>query len=726
MYAYELLTLWAVLLSCASSHAVTHYCCGDPCPKEESSSHNAVATLFMMYLSSFVRAWHTCLPALSMGLRAACVALAMQGAAWAIPPMATASELASLSANGQHVSIDARKHWQSALVGVSQLRPSQASDPELYWTSPNAEFKTQATAERMRLTDGQRYVARLNMQSTGFGSSMHLVFKMPRLDAVHMAYRYDNEPWIKASAGDTIPMNAWAFSDRQPSFDIPLRPGNLNIVVEIAHIGVVDAPMQLQSSSTFRDERLTHGLSIGALVGINFVLALLGAAAAFSFGRANFLAVSVMTTLMAMAIGSVSGMSGVYMFTSSATFNDESKFWTLTAWCVVFPWVTAVALSLRQSSRWWWRASIIYAALGLVFGTLMMGYSQRSTILIWVPMIAIVSAAFSLTLLGLALLQRQRLAVPLVAAILVYAFALMVPLSAFLGYLLNEDATMIAAVATMFSALLFLQAMLGQYRHGRMVMSRAKISPARDVLTGLLSRKGFEQMLVRNVQRMKSERSYAAFYYIQVGDAQTLKERYGDEGFETGMVQMAAAISSTVSVVDSVGRVAPNAFAVIVLMPRDAAMANRLSQKILTRTMSLASHGAPLAQTGRIAVAWLPIFGTLLPDIERRALRALRKIEDGKRIVWVGGALAQADASQSAEGVTNPTTRPNNGQQADDELPSLPGMINRIELEMLGTESEQMTDEAERLMRELQQRPITRPGLLTPERSNKRPVTAAR
>lgn len=638
--------------------------------------------------------------------------------------MTNGPELASLSAIGQHVSIDARNHWQSALVGVGQLKPSQASDPEMYWTSPNAEFKTQATAERMRLTQGQRYVARLNMQSTGFGSSLHLVFKMPRLDAVHMAYRYDDEPWVKASAGDTIAMNAWAFSDRQPSFDIPLRPGNLNLVVEIAHIGVVDAPMQLQSTSTFKDERLSLGLSIGALIGINCVLALLGVASAVSFGRANFLAVSVMTALMAMVIGSVSGMSGVYMFTNSATFNDESKFWALTAWCVVFPWVTAMALSLRQSSRWWWRAACTYAVLGLVFTTLMMGYSHRSAMLTWIPFIAIGSAIFSLIMLAVTLLHRQRLAVALIAAIVFYACALLVPLGAFLGYMSNEDATMIAAVATMLSASLFLQAMLGQYRHGRMVMSRAKISPSRDVLTGLLSRKGFEQILVRSVQRMKSERMYAAFYYIQVGNAQTLKERYGDEGFETGMVQLAAAISSSVSVVDSVGRVAPNAFAVTVLMPRDAALANRLSQKILTRTMSLASHGAPLAQTARIAVAWMPVFGTMLPEIERRAMRALRKMDEGKRIVWVGGALAQADASQLTEGATSPTTRPNNGQQADEELPSLPGMINRIELEMLGTESEQMTDEAERLMRELQQRPVTGPGLLTATRSFKYPATS--
>ena len=634
-----------------------------------------------------------------------CVLWSVAQLSWAVPPLATAPELASLSQVGSHASVDARLHWQSAIVGTNSLKSSQAGDPEVYWMSPNAEFKTGSVTERMRLAQGQRYVARLNMLSTGFGANIHLVFKMPRLDAVHVAYRYDNEPWVKASAGDTLAMNTWASSDRQPSFDIPLRPGNLNLVAEVAHLGVVDSPMQLQSTNTFRDQQLLYALRTGGLLGVNLILAVLGLAFAMGYGRPNFLAISVMAIVIVMVTGSVSGMAGIYLLNDSATFNDESKFWAQTVWCCVFPWVTSIALVQRPTFTWSGRAASAYALLGLAAATVFMGYKFRNAALAWIPVMALFSIFFALCLLAKAFLRKQTNAWAVAPAVVLYGAALLAPLAAFLGYILDEKATLWAALVMMLSAMLFFRAMLRQYRQGRMVMTRAKTSPARDVLTGLLSRKGFEKMLEHNITRMKSERMYAAFYYIKVSDAQTLKERFGDEGFEVGMVQLAAAISSSISVVDSVGRVAPNAFAVTVLMPRDAKLANGLAQKILTRTMSLASHGAPLAQTGRIAVAWLPVFGTQLPDIERRALRALRKMEEGKRIVWVGGANAQADASQLPDGLTSPTTRPNNGQYADDELPSLPGMINQIEREMLGPDSGELTEEAERLMRQLQSRP---------------------
>jgi hypothetical protein len=177
---------------------------------------------------------------------------------------------------------------------------------------------------------------------------------------------------------------------------------------------------------------------------------------------------------------------------------------------------------------------------------------------------------------------------------------------------------------------------------------------------------------------------------------------------------LAAALSSSISVADSVGRVAPNAFAVTVLMQRDANVASRLAQKILTRTMALASHGAPLAQTGRIAVAWLPVFGTQLPEIERRCLRVIHKMEQGKRIVWVGGANAQADLSQLPDGLSSATsTKPHNGPEADEELPSLPGVINRLQEEMLGPDTQTLTAEADRLMRKLQAK-ISANAPLTP------------
>lgn len=626
--------------------------------------------------------------------------LGLSTSASAVVPLLDTPDIAQLSRSAAHVSVDMRKLWQSAVIGVgndSTLPNTKASDPDQLWNTPDAEFKTTAVPDRMTLKPGQRLVSRLNMNFTSFGPGMNLSFMMPRLDAVHVAYRYGLEPWTRASAGDTLPMTAWAYSDRQPTFDIPLRPGNLNVVTEIAHLGLLDAPVLLQSASSFRDQRMLTSLRIGLLVGLNLLMAVVGVAAALSFGRLGFLSITVMASFLVAMVVANSGIAGIYMLTSSAVFNDQAKFVTAVAWCALFPWVTAMALSLRLQSPRWWVVSVLWAGVVLLAALVLKSNLTRSENVLMVPLFALGSVALAVAILGQALLRQHPHAPACVLPVLLYALSIALPMASYLG-LLQDDSTFTgSAAATVIAAMLFMRVLVRQYRQGRTVMSRAQSSPSRDVLTGLLSRKGFEQVQQRNVQRMKSEQTYAAFFYIKVSDPEKLKERYGQEGFEGGMVQLAAAISSSISVVDTVGRVAPNAFAVMVLMPRDAGLANRLSQKILTRMISLASHGAPLAQTARIAVAWMPIFGILLPDLERRAMRALRKMEEGKRITWVGGAMAQADVSQLQESLTSPTTKPHGGQEAD-ELPSLPGTINRLEREMLGPDSKTLQDEADSLM----------------------------
>ncbi len=601
-----------------------------------------------------------------------------------------------ISIDKQPQSLDLRSQWESTLVSVPEQSTAKAFDPQEVWQWPAERFLAKQPSERITLAATQRFVARLQLSSSRNGEHVYLVFKMPRLDAVHVFYRYGDEPWKKESAGDTLPMNTWPFFDRQPTFDLPQREGTLSVVVEMAHVGVVDAPVLLENSNAFRQDGIDAAMTSGLLIGVNLVLAAVGFMAALNFRRFGFLSISLMTLLMAFVVLTTSGLAAMYVQTDSAVFNDQSKFIANTLLCVAFPWITAVVLSQRFYSRIWWYLAMAWAAAGLVAGAWLMPYPLRHLTVAMVPVLMAGSLLIALAMLGNALLRAQTFAIASVPGILLYCASLLVPMAAYFGYLQNDVAIATASLANLAAALLFLSSMVKQHRLGRMVMARAKSSASRDVLTGLLNRAGFEQVLAKNISRMHAEKMYAAFFYITVSDAQTLHERFGDEGFEGGMVQMAAAISSSVSVVDTVGRVGPNAFAVTVLMPRDAKLANSMAQKMITRTMSLASHGAPLAQTARIAIAWLPVFGTLLPDIERRATRVLRKMEEGKRISWVGGDYAQLDLSQMPDGTSNPSSKPTSGPIADDDLPSLPGMINRIEREMLGPDTQQLKSEADR------------------------------
>jgi hypothetical protein len=105
-----------------------------------------------------------------------------------------------------------------------------------------------------------------------------------------------------------------------------------------------------------------------------------------------------------------------------------------------------------------------------------------------------------------------------------------------------------------------------------------------------------------------------------------------------------------------------------VMMTRDHKQASDIAQKIITRTMAIATHSTPMAQTTRIALAWIPDNGTELDLLEKYAKSALRKLEQGKRIGWVN-ANALSDSQMQSE----------SPDSAGLDKVDIHGLINRLE-----------------------------------------------
>jgi diguanylate cyclase (GGDEF)-like protein len=639
-------------------------------------------------------------------LTMACFALCA-GAFATVPEVPwTSADTSSSSASSRQSTLDLRSYWQQTLVLHSDDDPRSSFEPEQVWQWDAARFASKPGPDTpVFLTSNERLVARVKLLSAVEGTDLHLTFAMPRLDAVHVAYRYNNGPWRKAMAGDRIPINLWPFADRHPSFDLPQRAGVLDLVIEVAHRGSVQAPVLLQSDHGFLANRALATSGVGMIAGVSTMLSLVAIAAAWGFRRLGFLSIALMTFLMMSAVVATTGFAGMLFAQDSPRFNDEIKFIALTLWCGAFPIVTATALHQLYRGPKLWATGTVFFILGTVLALGGSPYEYRDFAPKWVPIMAIssclISGAFVLVagLRGVAPVSWS-----IVSAVTLYAGSLIVPLLNYIGWLGNWTAQWLLAFCTFAAGLLLLRVLVLQHRHGRMVLARADQSQSRDVLTGLLNRFGFERKLVYVVNRCETDNTCALYMQFAVGDAQQLRDQYGDEGFEAGMVQIASALSTSLGTVDHLARIGANVFAATVLMPPQAELANRVAQKVLTRITALASHGSSLARTVRIGLAWMPAYGTLLPDLERRAARALRKLEEGKRIAWVGGPEAHEYAAvhgsrMSTSGVPTTSRR----TPVKEELPSIPGMIDKLEAEMLeGVDTRTLEAEAARMSRELE------------------------
>jgi GGDEF domain-containing protein len=603
--------------------------------------------------------------------------------------------------DARQIRVDLKEHWQTQWIPAKKLPVTQAHDPSEVWALPDSAFTAGVGTGNatIRFEAQDRWLGRLVLQVNEQPFSMVLELPMPRLDAAHLSYRYDNQPWVRTVAGDQVSMLQWPFVNRNPAFLIPAKSGQLQLVLEIAHQGLFATPVLLQSDPNFRSGRFEDALRIGALLGLALVLTVLGFGAALIFQRFSFIAVALLTVSVGIAVFTQGGTAGMYIALDSTRFNDVSKFASGMLCGAFLPWGIGSVLLQKSYSKVVWRGTQLWLVLGLLSMLLLTGAQMRSLQAAVLPPFLVGSLVFSAAMVLASLWRRQPLAWWMMLALVFVSIGILTPLAAYFGLADGVKSFIVSSMGFLVSTLLLFYTQLLQYKQGRMVIARAKTTMGRDVLTGLLNRSGFNYSLAKTIKRINNEKTYAAFYYIEVADASALHHVYPGEGFEAGMVQLAAAISMSVSVVDTVARVAPNAFAVTVVMQRNAPQASALAQKIITRTLAIASHGTPMAHSARIAIAWLPVFGTELRMLEQRAISVLAKIEQGKRIAWIGGVYAQLDESQMPGGVVPASTVPGSDQSPAEALPSLPGVINNIEREIFGTDSEKAEQKARRMVK---------------------------
>jgi GGDEF domain-containing protein len=607
----------------------------------------------------------------------------------------------------ESLEIDLRQRWERTLVGSIQEPDSQPIDPASIWAWPAQRFSSVPNLKPVPLRKGERLITRMTVFSERLASDFSITVMMPRLDVAHVSYRYDNGPWKTLSAGDRIPMNKWSLADREPSFNLPLPPGQLDVVMQFVHRGILDAPVLLQNNRAFLESRTASIGVTGLFVGVNLVMALMGVLMALNFHKTGFLAVTAMNFIMALVLVSSSGLAGMFVQTSSDEFNDLSKFIINTTWGALLPLVAAIALGIHvHSRRLWWLSMLIFVAVSIA-AVVLADYEQRDSTPMTVGVMMALIMIFVLSLLAWAWFKNYSQNWGVTVGLLLYPLCLFSLFAAYSGFISTDLSGKLASMLCTLASVALIRGLFLQHRMGRQVLARANTSPLRDVLTGLLNRDGMQAHLYKSRERMREEQICALFIYMPVLDANTAMEELGEQGFESGMVQIAASLTTSVSATDGVARISRHAFGISVLMQPDSATATRLAQKILTRVMALAASGTPLCATARLGMAWLPLNSFRIDGLEQRCLEALETLETGKRIAWVGGAQSYKEAEQMMRAMsTNPSDPPvvpaaNAYASTTGAESNLYDRIHRIEREMLGVDTRFLEEEADRMSRAL-------------------------
>jgi GGDEF domain-containing protein len=606
---------------------------------------------------------------------------------WAVYSAHAVPMLDLQSQDRVQLNTDLRSIWETTRVPGQALDTSVPLDAQAVWDMPQDRFAP-GQAVPVSLKNGERLVSRVAMQLQDSPVSLVVEIAMPRLDVIHLTYRYNGGAWVQASSGDQIPMVKWPFANRYPVFVIPPKPGRLDMVVDIPQQGLFPSPVRLLGDPFFRESHNYRNMEAGAAMVLAFVCMVVCFGGAIVFKRFVFVAVGFYSISVLLLTAGQGGILGMYAGTESTWFNDYSKYVAGMIFGAMVPWTVSVVLAQKYYSRFFGGLALWWMIGGLVITAAMLFAVPRAVQWAILSPFLIASLIFALSMSVAAVVRSQSHALWTLAALVLLCAGIFAPIAAYWGYLDGQWSFSLTAFSFLMSSPLLMLALLMQYRHGNRVMVRASATDKRDALTGLLNRSGFVHKLAKTVKNALANRSQGLFMYVAVSDAETLQERFGGEGFESGMVQIAAALSSSISVMDTVARVAPNAFGVTVMMTRDHKQASDIAQKIITRTMAIATHSTPMAQTTRIALAWIPDNGTELDLLEKYAKSALRKLEQGKRIGWVN-ANALSDSQMQSD----------SPDSAGLDKVDIHGLINRLEKEFHIEESNPSELQRNRKMR---------------------------
>jgi GGDEF domain-containing protein len=573
------------------------------------------------------------------------------------------------------LSMDVRTAWQTAMVPEGSTPSSQPLDAQTVWDWPDSQLKS-GQKTPVTVKDGERLVGRWSMLVGYSPHSLLVELPMPRLDRLNLSYRYNQDAWTQVTAGDQVPMVKWPFANRAPVFVIAPKAGDLQMVIEVPVSGLFPSPVILWGDPAFREEQIIRNLEIGVILALAFISLLICSGAAIIFRRFVFVALGLYSISIFLVTGGQGGVFGMYIGTGTTWFNDYVKYISAALFGAIIPWTISVVVSQKHYSRATSRCATVWLSGSLMAVLFMLVTVDRATQWALLSPFLIASLIFALGIAVASVLRGQQHGMLSLVAVLLLCAGTFVPVASYWGYVDGTLSFTISSLTVLLSTTSLLLASLLQYRHGNRVVARAERSGGRDALTGLLNRGVFEARLGKIVREAAKSNSNALFLYIAISDREALEEQFGGEGFESGMVQMAAALSSSISVVDTVARLSASAFGVLVVMAPDIKLGNALAQKIITRTMAVASHSAPMAQTARIALAWVPECGRALPELEMASRKVLQSMEDGKRIGWLGGAFAHDDIAQKP-GSPQPTgdTRPNSRSRADE----MNRLINGVE-----------------------------------------------
>lgn len=415
---------------------------------------------------------------------------------------------------------------------------------------------------------------------------LRLTLPMATVDDATLFYRNSAGQWVTQYGGDTRPMSTWAQPGRYPSFVLSNDSGRaVDYMLKVRHErGLFSTLPRIAAESAFVTLLQNEHLVLGMYFGLATLVVVLALSRALVYRDAGFGTYALYVALLALMIATVSGISGLYLWPEqpiSTLMSPVLASVTGMAAC----WFVRVVARPKRFSVFLDRALLTAMVLAPLGGLLTIVQPSGWGYTVYSALVLLNTLVMLSVILG-ALRQGDHDSRWVALGFLPIIAAAFVPLLRNFGWIPASSFTeLVLPVASAIEVVILFYGLHNRVSQRRSVATRVTRLQQIDPLSGLHTRDVLTAKLAVVVAAARRKQEPYALLVFHLANAGTLLRQNGQEAADRALVLAASCIRGAAQASDTLARVGPAEFALLMESPVSLATAKGAATKALAATL---------------------------------------------------------------------------------------------------------------------------------------------
>lgn len=389
---------------------------------------------------------------------------------------------------------------------------------------------------------------------------------------------------VVQEAGDRLPLSRWAVPDRMPVFELAQAGSPQPVWLRVTNRPVPVGPrLLIVNEAELQAQRLTTSVMLGAYMGIGLLVLVLGLMSANLYRDRAFALYAVYVGCMLGLQLAYTGLGGVMVWPESAGWNNLAPS-VFTAWsCATSIWFVREVVSVRRHSRGLARGLMAWAAFGML---LPLAYAALQNLaVLWVLHgYMAISLVLAMGVCVWAWRRGEKYALWVMGGFLPVIAMLPFPALRNIGLLPASFLTQYSLlIGSAVEIPLLLYVMHRRARELNENRARLGALESTDPLTGLVAEQVFDFRLRDAMRRAGRYGFPCGVMMVELANHADLAGAGGTQAADRALVRAAAQLVQLARDIDTVVRLGPARFGLLLEGPQSTRRLGALATRILAR-----------------------------------------------------------------------------------------------------------------------------------------------